>query len=289
MSQSRSRWLIKVVLVLAVIGFVGVSMVPLISTALKQSQSSTIATPLSPGQKSNIGEKSKLEDQARGYELVLQREPDNQTALQGLVQARIQLRDLKGAIAPLEKLAASNPNRTEYTVLLAQFKEYNGDSEGAAVAYRSILEKKPGDVDALRGLASVLLKQKRPDAAVELLQDTLKTATQVNQTQPGTVNISSVRLLLGQVYATEKSYDQAIAVYDQAIKADKQDFRPLLAKASVLKQQGKTEQAKLLFENAAALAPAQYKDQIKQIAAEEPAVNNTSPTPAPNRSTSNKE
>lgn len=191
MSQPRRRWFISVVLVLAVIAFVGFSLFPLITAAFKE-QSSPVATPLSSGQ-TPAGEKSKLEDQARGYELVLQREPENQTALQGLVQARIQLGDLKGAIPPLEKLAALNPHQMD------------------------------------------------------------------------------VQLVLGQIYALQKSYDEAIAVYDRAIKASNQDFRPVLAKASVLKQQGKTEAAKLLFENAATLAPAQYKEQIKSIATEDPA------------------
>lgn len=264
-SKPRSRWLINVVLVLAVIGFVGFSMIPLISTALKESQPSTVATPAS-GQNPAAGQQSKLQDQARGYELVLQREPENQTALEGLVQARMQLRDLKGAIAPLEKLTALNPKRTEYAVLLAQLKQYNGDGEGAAQAYRAILRSEPGDLEALQGLARLLLQQNRPEAAISLLQDTLKTASQANQTQAGSVDVASVQLMLGQVYATQKRYDEASAIYDDLIKANKQDFRPVLAKAVVLKQQGLTEQAKPLFENAAALAPAQYKDQINRVA-----------------------
>jgi tetratricopeptide (TPR) repeat protein len=176
-----------------VFGRVGLSLFPLISTAFKD-QSSNIATPSSATQAAQ--EKPKLEDQARGYSLVLQREPENQTALQGLVQTRIQLGDLEGAIAPLSKLVELNPNQTE------------------------------------------------------------------------------VRLVLGQVYATQKRYLEAIAVYDEATKADPQDFRPVLAKAGILKQQGKTEQAKSLFESAAALAPAQYKNQINSLATE-------ATTPAP--------
>jgi len=54
----------------------------------------------------------------KGYELVLQREPENQTAL-GLVQARIQLRDLRGDLT-LEKLTALNPNQTEVQLILGQ-------------------------------------------------------------------------------------------------------------------------------------------------------------------------
>lgn len=283
MSQTRNRWLINVVLILAVIGFVGFSMIPLISTAFKESQPSS-ATSTGTSQTPGAGQQSKLQDAARGYELVLQREPENQTALRGLVEARIQLGDLKGAIAPLEKLAALNTNQTQYSILLAQAKQQIGDREGAATAYRSILKTAPGDINALQGLVRLLLQQNQPDAAIGLLQDTLSTATQANQTQPGSVDVASVRLTLAQVYTAQKRYDEAIAIYDELALADKQDFRPVLAKAITLKEQGKTEQAKPLFENAAALAPAQYKDEINRVAAQEPAAKTSSPTPAPDSS-----
>lgn len=269
MSQSRRRWFISIVLVLAVIGFVGFSMIPLIS-ADKQ-QPSTVPSPIS-GQTPVAEQQSKLQDQVRGYELVLQREPENQTALRGLVEARVQLRDLKGAIAPLEKLAALNPKQPEYTIVLAKAKQQIGDSEGAAQAYRSILKTKPGDVLALQGLANLLLQQNRSQEAISLIEDTLRTAA------PEDVN--SVRLLLGQVYAEQKRYDDAIAIYDDLIKVDKQDFRPVLAKAAILRQQGKTEQAESLFKNAAALAPAEYKEGINKLATEQP-VSTSSPTATP--------
>ena len=284
MSQTRNRWLINVILVLAVIAFVGFSMIPLIDAAFKQGKPLAGATPTAS--EAATGQ-SKLEDQARGYELVLQREPDNQTALRGLLEAKLQLKDFKSAIAPLEKLAALNPNRTEYTVLLGQFKQYAGDPEGAAQAYRSILQSKPGDIEALQGLVGLLLQQKRPEAAIGMLQDTLKTASQANQIQPGSVDVASVQLLLGRVYATEKRYDEAISTYDHVIKTDKQDFRPVLGKAIVLKEQGKTEQAKPLFQDAVALAPAQYKDQINQMAAQ-PSVASTTPATPPASTTTNK-
>lgn len=285
MSQTRDRWLIKIVLLLAVVAFVGVSMVPLISTAFKESQPSSTASP-AVGQ-SPVGQ-SKLAQSLRGYELVLQREPENQTALRGLVDARIQTGDIKGAVAPMEKLAALNPKDSQYSLLLAQAKQQLGDQEGAAAAYRSILKTEPGNINALQGLASFLLQQNQPQAAIGLLQDTLAQATQANQTQPGSVDVASVQLTLGQVYALQKNYESAIAIYDQLIKTDKQDFRPVLAKAIALKQQGKTAEAKPLFENAAALAPAQAKTEINKIATEQPAPtapsSTTAPIPAPSSS-----
>ncbi|MBV9387144.1 MAG: tetratricopeptide repeat protein [Chroococcidiopsidaceae cyanobacterium CP_BM_ER_R8_30] len=270
MSQSRNRWLISIVLILAVVGFVGFSMAPLLNASYRhQTLPPTV----------NTTAKTNLADKARGYELVLQREPENQTALQGLVQARIQLQEIKGAIAPMEKLVALNPDRMEYKLLLAQLKQFDGDPDGAIQVYRSMLATKPGDMGALRGAVSLLLQQNRSEEAVNLLQDTLKTAKQQDKTQPATVDVAAVQLLLAQVYVTQKHDDQAITIYDRMIEQNKQDFRPVLAKAVVLRQEGKTEQAKSLFESAATIAPEQYKEEIKHLAAEKPVAENSSTTP----------
>ncbi|MBU7582103.1 MAG: tetratricopeptide repeat protein [Nostoc sp. TH1S01] len=278
MSQPRNRWIVRVILALAVLMFVGVSIVPIISAF--NSPTPTNQTTASPkGNLASSDQKTKLQDEVRGYELVLQREPENQTALKGLLQARLQLLslnqgDVQGVIAPLEKLAKLNPDRSEYGVLLAQAKQQIGDKEGAAQAYRTILDTKPGDLKALQGMVALLLDQQRPEAAIGLLQDTLNSATQANTIQPGSVNVVAVQVLLGNVYAVQKRYPQAINVYDQAIKKDPKDFRPVLAKAMLLKEQGKTTEAKPLFDNAASLAPAQYRDEINKAAT-------ASPTPAP--------
>ncbi|MBW4544016.1 MAG: tetratricopeptide repeat protein [Symplocastrum torsivum CPER-KK1] len=284
-SQKRNPW-INVVLVLAVLAFVGFSMVPLLGSIFEGSEPSARTTPAATPSIS-ADKKAELEAQAKGYELVVQREPQNVTALKGLLEVRLQQGDVQGAIAPLEQLAKLNPDQTDYAVLLAQAKQQTGDREGAAQTYRTILASKPGNLNALQGLVSLLIQQDRPEAAIGLLQDTLKTATQVNEIQPGSVDVISVQLLLGQIYAAEQRYTQAIAVYDESIKANQQDFRPVLAKALVLKQQGKIAEAKPLFTTAVSLAPPQYKDQVKQLSGDTPAPTSSPPTgttPAPNSS-----
>lgn len=292
MSESRHRWLVRVVLAFAVVAFVGVSVIPIITTfnkpqSLPQNQANT------ENQGSLSQQKSKLEDQVRGYELVLQKEPENQTVLKGLLQARLQLLSQKGpgevkpadiqvVIEPLEKLAKLNPQKSEYGVLLAQAKQQIGDQEGAAQTYRTILTAKPTDLKALQGMVSLQLSEKRPEAAIGLLEESLTAAKKANATQPGSGDVVAIQILLGNVYAFQKQELKAISVYDQAINQEPQDFRPVLAKAMLFKQQGKLAEAKPLFDKARALAPAQYKDEINKVAAVfEPNATSSSPTASP--------
>ena len=289
MSESRNRWIVRVVLAFAVVAFLGVSIMPII-TAVNKPQSSPQNQPTADPKISSSEQKSKLEDQVRGYELVLQKDAENQTALKGLLQARLSLlsqksrgevkpADIQAVIEPLEKLAKLNPQQSEYGVLLAQAKQQIGDKEGAAQTYRSILTTKPGDLKALQGMVNLQLSEKRPEAAIGLLQESLAAATQANTIQPGSVDVVAVQVLLGSVYAFQKNDDKAISAYDQAIKKDAQDFRPVLAKAMLFKEQGKLDKAKPLFDSATALAPAQYKDEINKAAASNPTPT-ASPTPS---------
>lgn len=268
MAAKRNRWLVGGILFIAVAALLAVSLGPLIQAAFDQpgqgygENAATTAT--APDRR------AELEGRANGYELVLEREPDNQAALEGLVEARIGLEDLAGAVEPLERLAELNPQEPRYAVLLAQAKQELDDLEGAAQTYRSVLTANPGNMEALQGLVALLIEQERPQAAVGLLQDTLKTAEQSNQIQPGTIDVIAVKLLLGQVYAEQSRYDDAIAIYDTAIQ-DAQglggtpDFRPTLAKGLILRETGKEAEAKPLFETALSLAPVQYRDRIQQL------------------------
>jgi tetratricopeptide (TPR) repeat protein len=225
---------------------------------------------------------AELEDRARGYELVLEREPENETAIRGLVETRIQLGDLAGVVDPLTKLADLNPEVTEYRVLLGQTKQALGDLEGAAQSYRTVLTSNPGDMNALQGLVALLLDQDRPQAAIGLLEDTLTTATQTSETPTASIDTISVRLLLAEVYVQGEQFEEALDIYDETIATAGDDFRPLLAKAIVLREMGRPEEATALFDQAEAMAPAQFKDQIRQLAAGGtgvPAPGTTAPLP----------
>ncbi len=282
MAGKRNRWLVVSVLVVAIGAFLALSLLPLFSG---RSPRPGVASTSSTTQTN--GALTELEDRARGYELVLEREPDNQTAILGLVETLIQLGDLEGVVAPLEKLSALNPEVPEYRVLLGQTKQALGDSDGAAEAYRDVLTNRPGEMTALQGLVQLLLAQERPQAAIGLLQDTLQTAVQANGLQAGTIDVVSVRLLLGEVYVQQERFEDAVDIYDEAISQAAEDFRPLLAKALVLRDLERTDEAGSLFAQAEALAPTQYKDQIRQMASSGATVSDVETSPTPEGAPSN--
>ncbi len=277
MQKKSNRWFIWVFVVVAVVALVGFSFGSIFDSILssRPSPSPTVPTPgatPTPPVVSDI-EKKNLQDLENGYLQILEKEPDNPDALRGLAEARSQmikigLKTEKDLIEPLEKLVELNPEQTQYQVLLAQTLQKTGKRESAAQTYRGILATQPGNMDALQGFVNLLVEQQRPSAATELLQTTLQNAPQANKVKPNSINESAVQLLLGQVYATQKQFDQAIGLYDKLIAKDPNDFRPVFAKAILLREQGKTKDAGILFNSAEKLAPGQYKDQIQAAAKE---------------------
>lgn len=286
----KRKWLILTVSVLGLIPLVGMSIAPLF-TAFNSPLPNTSPAPTSSAAvtsptPSPVDPKQQLRELERGYEAVLKREPNNPTVLEGLVRTRLQLIQMgEGQIAsviePLELLTQQKPENTEYKVLLGQAQAFSGKREAAAQTYRSILATKPGEIKALQALVTLLMQEQKPEAALGVLQDTLKTAPQANQLRPNSVDVFAVQLLQGDVYASLRRYDEALALYESLNKQSPQDYRPLLGKGLVLKQQGRSQEAQPLLQSAANLAPAQVKDQILKLAGLAPAV----PSPSPGSST----
>lgn len=122
MSQSTSQKPIhRILIIVSVISFLGSTVFGLVGLF-----SSALQEPKSNSNSAVASKDSQLEAQVRGYESVLQREPENQVALEGLAQARLQMNDLQGAVAPLEKLVKLNPDNAQYKALLTGIKQRVG-------------------------------------------------------------------------------------------------------------------------------------------------------------------
>ncbi|MGF1600557.1 MAG: tetratricopeptide repeat protein [Thermosynechococcaceae cyanobacterium] len=98
-------------------GSIGYSAMQMIGSIQKTEQASAaVSADLS-------SKEAQLKSLEASYGLVLKREPDNETALKGLAEVRLQLGAVKEAVPVLEKLVKINPDNKGYQVLLKTTKQ----------------------------------------------------------------------------------------------------------------------------------------------------------------------
>jgi len=275
---TTQKWIINGVLALVTLSFLGLSIAPLITGILtpKPEASSTVQ----PDAKA--AETERLKIQIEGFEAVLKREPKNETALKGLIDLRLKLRDIKGAIEPLQVLADSNPEVVDYRKVLARARLELKDKPGAIAEYTKILAIKPGELESLQTLVSLEMEAQKPEAAIGLLTKALETADTANKVQPNSVDKPAILWILGNVYTEQKRFPEAIATFDKITTTDPKDFRPFVGRAQIKRLEGKETEAKALFTEAAKLAPPEFKDRVNELAVNPQTANPQ--TTAPNQS-----
>ncbi len=72
---------------------------------------------------------AQLQAEERGFEGVLKREPQNQTALRGLVEIRMRRNDAPGTRIALEQLVKLNPANKQYQELLVLLDKQIADAK----------------------------------------------------------------------------------------------------------------------------------------------------------------
>ncbi|EAM48949.1 tetratricopeptide repeat protein [Crocosphaera watsonii WH 8501] len=198
-SKTKNRRWIYAAFVLILLSLISFSILPLISSIVQASQGeqASLVTP----------ETTRLENEALGYQLVLEREPDNENALLGLLENRLTQGDLEAAIAPLQRLAQLNPKQPDYSILLAQSQQQLKNYPEALNTYQQIIVANPGDMRALKGMVDVYLEQNRSQDAINLVQKTLNQALaqQSNESADKSVfNLTSLQLLLEEIYGEQE-------------------------------------------------------------------------------------
>lgn len=84
-----------------------------------------------PATKENAAQSqnAQLQAEEKGFATVLKREPNNQTALRGLVEIRMRQGDIPGTKAALEQLVKLNPTDAQYKELLAAINKQVAESK----------------------------------------------------------------------------------------------------------------------------------------------------------------
>ncbi len=110
----------RILTIVSIVSFVGSTVFAIVPSIQQAIESPKPAT-------ASVSRESALQQQVKGYELVLQREPENQLALEKLSLLRLELNDAKGAMESLEKLVKLHPDRQDYKTVLADVKKKMGE------------------------------------------------------------------------------------------------------------------------------------------------------------------
>ena len=111
MSQKKGKDTVKKVLIiisgLAFLLFSGSAVIRMILNP---------QTPSTNTQTSQVNDspEERLKQQAKGYEIVLEKEPNNRFALENLVQVNLQLGNLQAALPLIERLVENYPENERY-------------------------------------------------------------------------------------------------------------------------------------------------------------------------------
>jgi len=186
MSANTQRPWLKFVMVVGGAAFLGLSVLPFVANLLPPS-----ATPTPSPQDERVSE-------AKGFELVLAKDPDNIYALRSLLEIRLQQKDLKGALPLLARLAKNHPDVAEYHILLAQTQVELGDKEAAVSTYRQFLQRQPGNLLALVGVTDLLVQLERPALAESIVQQSLV------QVKPGQGDVTGIQIQMARIYLAQR-------------------------------------------------------------------------------------
>jgi len=122
--ETKGKKVSRVITLILGLGFAGATLAIALSSVFSQNHSYNTAAnnPDLPSAEEQI------QIQVDGYEKVLEREPENTTALEGLTMIYLQTGEPKKAIPTLEKLAEYYPEQPQYATLLEGLKQQEANT-----------------------------------------------------------------------------------------------------------------------------------------------------------------
>ncbi len=168
-------------------------------------------------------------DAERFYHQALDKNPSSTEGLSGLMNTYIAQKQPEKAIDAANTQIIKSPNNSNFYDLLGTAL-FNGkkDLPGAEAALRKAIQLDKNNVDALEKLGKVQVQEGSADQALALYQQSVKD-------NPREV---SLYILCGELYEAKKNWEQAKAMYQQALSISPEN--PLASNnlAYVMLQQG---------------------------------------------------
>ena len=147
-------------------------------------------------------------DAEKFYQQALENDPSSSQALSGLMNTYVAQKQYDKAIAAANAQIAKSPNNSDFYDLLGTAL-FNGkkDLPGAEVALKKAIDLEKTNTDAIEKLGKVQVQEGASDQALSLYLQSLKD------------NPREVRfyILAGELYEAKQNWDQAKALYQQAL------------------------------------------------------------------------
>lgn len=179
-SQNARRWWIVGLMLVGIIPFLGSSLLPFFGSTVETAQPTvqetitpTPAATATPTQVSSQAKQEELKGQLRGYESILQQEPDNQTALMGVLLTRQELVQMGAAdvmvlVDPLERLVKLNPNDVQLQSALGRIYAQQQRYDQAIAVFDKLIQNNKQDYQAVFDKGIVLKLQGKSEEAKTL-------------------------------------------------------------------------------------------------------------------------
>lgn len=159
--------------------------------------------------------------------------PDDAEASAALVQSLLAQRELAAAEAEAQRGIASGAAGAVGEQQLGLVLQAKGSNAEALARYRAVLEKDPGQLQALEGLTTILLDTGRGAEAIDFLKGYPKENLDAN-------------LLMAKAYVRQGDVAAARALHEQAIALAPTDVRAYLALAALAPTDSPEQVAALL-------------------------------------------
>lgn len=155
-----------------------------------------------------------------------------------LARAQLIAGDVQQAIAGFTKIAAAQPNTVQPLLRLADAHVANSNYAAARRSVRRALELAPDNMVARRGLVAIELADKQVDEAIQV-------ARGVQKRRPA----ESVGYVIeGEVHASQRAWDKAIAAYRAGLERDRSVQMAMRLHAAYLSAQREPDAAKFASE-----------------------------------------